>query len=445
MANNEFPEDFIWGAATASYQIEGAVNEDGRGPSIWDTFSHTPGKVDKGHTGDVACDHYHRWPEDIEIMKSLGLDAYRFSIAWPRIFPEGRGIVNEKGIDFYSRLVDGLLDAGITPFVTLYHWDLPQTLQDEGGWPVRSTAEAFVDYTDIVTRSLGDRVKYWATFNEPWVSAYIGYLEGRHAPGHKSMSEMVTASHHLMLAHGWAIPVIRRNSPGSETGIVLNLAVQMPASNSTPDRAAAWKGDGNLNRWFLDPLNGRGYPADMVATYGQDMSHVKPGDLDAMATPIDFLGINYYFRGLHRSDVPEDQNLPREVHLNQPPTEMGWEVYPEGLYETLARVWFDYRYPRKFFVTENGAAYQDAPSDGRVDDPQRVAYYRSHLASASRAVQAGVPLKGYFAWSLLDNFEWGYGYTKRFGIVYVDYESQQRIPKSGADYYRKVIEANAVV
>jgi beta-glucosidase len=239
--------------------------------------------------------------------------------------------------------------------------------------------------------------------------------------------------------------LIRRNSPGSEVGIVLNLSVQTPASGSTPDRAAAWKGDGNLNRWFLDPLNGRGYPADMVETFAQDMSYVKPGDLDAIATPVDFLGINYYFRGLHRSDVPEEQNLPREVHLNLPLTEMGWEVYPDGLYETLARVWFDYRYPAKFFVTENGAAYVDNVTNGQVEDPQRVAYYKGHLASASRAVQAGIPLKGYFAWSLLDNFEWGFGFTKRFGIVYVDYETQQRIPKASAEYYKRVIQANAVI
>lgn len=446
MSTTKFPQGFLWGAATASYQIEGAAEEDGRGLSIWDTFSRTPGKVEEGHTGDVACDHYHRWPQDIELMKSLGLQAYRFSIAWPRIFPIGRGEVNERGLDFYSALVDGLLEAGITPFATLYHWDLPQTLQDQGGWPARSTAEAFVDYVDLVSRSLGDRVKHWATLNEPFVSAALGYEMGIHAPGHTSVDEMVAASHHLLLGHGWSVPVIRRNVADAQVGIVLNCSVQMAASRSAADRAAAWQADGYVNRWYLDPLNGRGYPADMVAVFNNDMSVVHAGDLDAIAAPIDFMGLNYYNRGLHRSKkIQEDQNLPREIELNPNPTEMGWEVYPEGLYETLGRIWFDYRYPKEFYVTENGAAYNDTATNGSVDDPLRVSYYREHLKSAARAIDAGIPLKGYFAWSLLDNFEWGYGYTKRFGIVYVDYETQQRIPKSSARFYSQVIEANAVV
>ncbi len=445
MTRHTFPQDFLWGAATASYQIEGAWNEDGKGPSIWDTFAHTPGKIQDGSTGDVACDHYHRWQEDIALMKDLGVKAYRFSIAWPRILPEGRGRANEPGIEFYSCLVDGLLAAGITPFVTLYHWDLPQALQDQGGWPARATAEAFVEYTDIVTRALGDRVTYWATLNEPFVSAYVGYMEGRHAPGHRSLDEMLSASHHLLLAHGWAVPAIRANVRNAQAGIVLNLNAQYAASRSAADRAAAYRQDGLVNRWYLDPLNGRGYPPDQVAHYRRPMSFVQPGDLDAIATPIDFMGINYYFRGIARARVPEDENLPRELTPNAEHTEMGWEVHAPGLYATLGRVWFDYRYPKTFYIAENGAAYADTVgADGTVDDPKRVAYYRDHLAQAARAVEAGIPLKGYFAWSLMDNFEWGYGYTKRFGLVYVDYETQRRIPKASADFYRRAIAENAV-
>ena len=441
-----FPPDFIWGAATASYQIEGAWDEDGKGESIWDRFSHTPGKIANGDTGDVAADHYHRWREDVALMKEIGLHAYRFSTAWPRLLPEGRGGVNPPGLDFYDRLVDGLLEAGIEPFVTLYHWDLPQALQDQGGWPARATAEAFVEYADLASRTLGDRVKHWITLNEPFVSAILGYLEGQHAPGHSDLDETLAAAHNLLLAHGWAVPVIRRNSPGAQVGIAPNLGGQFPASPSAADRAAAWRQDGVINRWFLDPLSARGYPADIVRRHGRPMAFVQEGDLDAIATPLDFLGVNYYTRGVVRStEVPEAENAPRTVFPSPDRTEMGWEVYPEGLYELLVRLHFDYGFPT-LYVTENGAAYPDQNGpDGKVDDPLRVAFLKSHLGQAARAIAAGVPLRGYFAWSLMDNFEWAHGYSKRFGLIYVDYQTQRRILKTSAHWYRRVIAAGAVV
>ena len=441
-----FPFDFIWGAATASYQIEGAWNEDGKGESIWDRFSHTPGKVANGDTGDVAADHYHRWREDVALMKEVGLRAYRFSIAWPRLLPEGRGSVNPPGLDFYDQLVDGLLEAGIEPFVTLYHWDLPQALQDEGGWPIRATAEAFVEYADLASRRLGDRVKHWMTLNEPHISAILGYLEGWHAPGHSDLDEALAAAHHLLLAHGWAVPVIRRNSPDAQVGIALNLGSQIPASSSAADRAAAWREDGILNRWFLDPLSARGYPADIVQHYGHSMDFVQAGDLEAIAVPLDFLGVNYYTRGVVRSSVvPEAENAPRTVFLNPERTEMGWEVYPEGLYEILGRLHFDHRFPA-LYVTENGAACPDRIGpDGQVDDPARVAYLKAHFTEAAKAIAAGVPLRGYFVWSLMDNFEWAHGYSKRFGLIYVDYRTQRRVWKTSAHWVRRVIAANGVV
>ncbi len=443
---NSFPEDFIWGAATAAYQIEGAWDEDGKGENIWDRFSHTPGKIENGDTGDAACDHYHRWREDIGLMKSIGIKAYRFSISWGRIFPGGKGDPNPGGIDFYSRLVDELQEQGIEPYITLYHWDLPQVLQDQGGWAVRSTADAFIEYADLVSRKLGDRVKQWMTFNEPFVSAWVGYMEGRHAPGHQDVDEMLAAAHHLLLAHGWSVPVIRDNVTDAQVGIVLNLNGMIPASNSYADRAAAWIWDGIVNRWYLDPLAARGYPPDIVRHFGRPMDFVQEDDLETIAAPIDYLGVNYYTRRVVRSDViAEDENEPRTVFVNPHPTEMGWEVYPEGIYEILGRIHFDYNFPQ-LFITENGAAYPDKVNeDGQVVDPLRIAYYQAHLDSVSKAIAAGVPLKGYFAWSLMDNFEWGFGYSKRFGLIYVDYETQERILKSSARWYRDVIQANQVI
>lgn len=440
-----FPKDFYWGAATASYQIEGAWDEDGKGESIWDRFSHTPGKIDNSDTGDVACDHYHRWRDDIALMQDLGLNAYRFSISWPRILPEGRGTINQAGIDFYSGLVDGLLAAGIEPFATLYHWDLPQVLEDQGGWPERGVVDAFVEYADIASNALGDRVKNWTTFNEPWVSAYVGYEEGRHAPGISDLDAAVASAHHLLVSHGLAVPVIRSNYPDANVGIVLNLSPQEPASPSIADRKEATWADGYINRWFLDALVGRGYPQDVVDGFGNPMEFVQPGDMDAIAAPLDYLGINYYTRGIARSEeISEEKNLPQTVFRGESITEMDWEVYPKGLYNMLGRLHFDYNFP-SIYITENGAAFPDeVGADGQVDDQDRLSYIKRHLEMAHNAIQIGVPVKGYFAWSFLDNFEWAFGYSKRFGIVYVDYETQQRTPKSSAKWYRDVILNNRI-
>ena len=440
-----FPRGFLWGAATASYQIEGAWDEDGKGESIWDRFAHTPGRIRDASSGDVACDHYHRWPEDVALMKSLGLQGYRFSTAWPRILPAGRGPINQPGLDFYNRLVDGLLEAGITPFITLYHWDLPQALQDAGGWPSRDTIEAFVEYADVVSAALGDRVKNWITNNEPWCVSILSHQIGEHAPGWQDTAAALRAAHHVLLSHGQAVPVIRANSPGSEVGITLNFEWVDKACGSAYDAQVAREADGRFNRWFLDPLFGRHYPADAVAGYAPFLSDgldfVQPGDLAQIAVPIDFLGVNYYTRRVARDETAAD-NLPQEVFPDRPRTEMDWEEYPEGLYNLLNRLHFEYS-PAKLYVTENGASFSAGPdANGRVADQRRLNYLRDHFTAAHKAIRNGVPLAGYFVWSLMDNFEWAKGYTQRFGIVWIDYETQQRLPKDSAFWYRQVIADN---
>ena len=440
-----FPQGFTWGAATAAYQIEGAWNEDGKGESIWDRFSHTPGRIETGETGDIACDHYHRWREDIQLMQEIGIRAYRFSISWSRILPEGRGRVNPKGLDFYKGLVDGLLDAGIEPFATLYHWDLPQMLQDQGGWPARSTAEAFGEYAAVVGRGLGDRVKKWMTLNEPHVSSMVGYLDGRHAPGHTDLGEALAASHHLLLAHGLAVPILRAAGSGAQVGIALDYRPQTPASLSAADRDAAWHEGGLINRWFLDPLVGRGYPEDLRRAYGDDMTYVKPGDLQQIAVPMDFLGLNYYFRNIARSPKLEDEdNQSIAATANDETTEMGWEVYPEGMLQMLAEVHFGYGFPA-IYITENGAAFPDVvDANGNVQDDRRISYIRRHLHQVGKAAALGVPVRGYFVWSLMDNFEWAFGTSKRFGLIRVDYSSQQRTIKASGHWYRGIIQAQRV-
>ncbi|MFI5721633.1 GH1 family beta-glucosidase [Streptomyces cyaneofuscatus] len=440
---NAFPADFTWGVATAAYQIEGAVTEDGRSPSIWDTFSHTPGTIDGGDTGDIACDHYHRVPEDIGLIKQVGADAYRFSIAWPRVVPGGDGPVNKAGLDFYDRLVDGLLEAGVTPFATLYHWDLPQVLQDRGGWTVRETSEHFAAYASHVVERIGDRVRDWATLNEPLCSAWIGHLEGRMAPGLTDLTAAVHASYHLHLGHGLAVQAIRAASSDARVGIVNNLSPIVPASTSEADLAAARRADGHINRWWLDPVLGRGYPQDMVETYGVELP-VRPGDLETIAAPLDWLGLNYYFRQI----VTADPSGPAPGFTQVPVadarhTYMDWEVYADGLEQLLLRLTEEYGVER-IYVTENGSAYQDTvAADGSVHDPERVAYLEEHLAACARAVAKGAPLAGYFAWSLLDNFEWAYGYDKRFGLVHVDYATQRRTVKSSGRRYAELIREHA--
>ncbi len=434
-----FPADFVWGTATASYQIEGAVAEGGRGPSIWDTFAATPGTIDDGTTGAVACDHYHRWEQDLDLMQRLGMGAYRFSVAWPRVIPVGTGAVNEAGLDFYDRLVDGLLERGIAPFATLYHWDLPQPLQDAGGWPDRGIVDAFVAYADAVTRRLGDRVAYYATMNEPWCAAFLGYALGEHAPGLREPALAIRAAHHLLLAHGAALEVMRANARTAQHGIVLNLNPAYPASDAPEDVAAARRFDGFFNRWFLDALLKGRYPDDVWEGYGANVPEVQEGDLAIVAQPLDFLGVNYYSRVIVTSDPSVPWPAVRGLPVEGTPTEMGWEVFPQGMTEVLLRLQREYA-PPPMYVTENGAAYPDVLRDGTVDDADRIAYLEQHVAAVHAAIEAGADVRGYFAWSLLDNFEWARGFAKRFGLVYVDYATQARIPKRSAGWYASLIE-----
>jgi beta-glucosidase len=437
-----FPHDFLWGTATSAYQIEGAVAEDGRSPSIWDTFSHTPGRIAGDDHGDVACDHYHRWREDIGLMKRLGTNAYRLSVAWPRIMPGGDGPVNAKGLAFYDELIDGLLEAGITPSVTLYHWDLPQVLQNRGGWPVRDTAEHFAAYASVTADRLSDRVHHWTTLNEPLCSAWIGHLEGVMAPGLTDLSAAVRASYHLLLGHGLATQAIRAAAPRSEVGIVNNLSTVHPATDRPEDLAAARRMDGHTNRWWLDPVHGRGFPADMREVYGVELPE-RPGDLEVIAAPLDWLGLNYYFP----ATVTDDRTAPaphaRTVRRpDVPRTGMDWEIDPTGIETLLLRLTGEYG-ARKLYVTENGSAYPDVlRQDGSVDDPERQDYLVRHLAACASAARKGAPLAGYFAWSLLDNFEWAYGYDKRFGLVHVDYRTQARTIKGTGHRYAEIIRGH---
>ncbi|MEN0065179.1 MAG: GH1 family beta-glucosidase [Myxococcota bacterium] len=449
----EFPKGFRFGVATSSYQIEGAATLGGRGPSIWDTFCATPGKVANGESGAIAVDHYHRYPEDIALMADLGIEAYRFSVAWPRIFPTGlEAEPLEAGLDFYDRLVDRLLAKGIEPFVTLYHWDLPQTLEDRGGWPSRETVAPFVRYAEAVARRLGDRVRNFITHNEPWVVSMLGYREGRHAPGRTSFPDALRAAHHVLLSHGLAVPVIRREVKDARVGIALNLVPAEPASPSEADAEATREFDGYFNRWFLDPVHGRGYPADKIADYEAAgvlpddwATLVQPGDLEAIAVERDFLGINYYNRAVMRSErVPEAENEARTVFVAPESewTDMGWEVHSPSLQRLLERVHRDYA-PPSIYITENGMATGPGPdADGRVADERRVAFLRDHLAACERAIANGVALDGYFVWSFIDNFEWERGYAPRFGIVHCDYDTLKRTPKDSARWYAETIRRN---
>jgi beta-glucosidase len=446
MSEPRFPAGFLWGAATAAYQIEGSPTADGAGESIWHRFAHTPGKTANGDTGDVACDHYHRWAEDVALMADLGLNAYRFSVSWSRVMPKGRGAVNPKGIAFYDRLVDALLAKGITPSVTLYHWDLPQALDDLGGWVNRDIAQWFADYARVMFKALGDRVPMWATLNEPWVVMDGGYMHGALAPGHKSLAESPQVGINLLRAHGAGVQAYRAEGK-KQIGIVLNLEPKHPASDDPKDLAAVKRADAYMNRQFLDPVLGRPFPAELGEVFGEDWPMVTDADLKLIAQPIDFLGINYYKRGVTRHD---DRALPvRAAEVRQPGslyTETGWEVYPPGLTETL--LWVRERAgDLPLYITENGAAFADPATavNGTVDDPLRVAYYRDHLQAALDAIGQGVNLRGYFAWSLLDNLEWVLGYSKRFGIVHVDYATQRRTPKASARFYSEVIKGHPLV
>jgi beta-glucosidase len=440
-----FPENWVWGATTSAYQVEGAVREGDRGLSIWDTFSHTPGRIANGDTGDVAADHFHRYPEDIALMRELGLSGYRFSIAWPRIFPDGGGRVNATGLDFYHRLIDDLHRAGIEPYVTLYQSDLPQALQDRGGWANRDTALRFGEYAHVVASALDAGVHHWFTINEPWVGAFLGHWLGVHSPGHRNLREALLAAHHLLLAHGEGMSALRAEmQPDDEAGIELILSPCDPAGDSNADLEAAHRYDGYVNRWFLDALYRGAYPDDMVRLYGDAMPEIAPGDMERIAQPTDVLGVNYYTRTVVASDpcampLQARQIVPSGAQV----TAMGWEVYPRGIYEILTRIHEEYR-PARMLITENGAAYDDTITDGRVDDPLRERYFHDHVIEVYRAAAEGAPVSGYFVWSLLDNFEWTEGYNKRFGLIYVDFSTQERIIKQSGHWYAAVTREHSV-
>jgi beta-glucosidase len=459
-----FPDRFVWGTATAAYQIEGAAKEDGRTPSIWDTFSHTPGRVLGGDTGDVAADHYHRFAADVALMAELGVSGYRFSASWSRVIPTGAGPVNGKGIDFYSRLVDELLAHGITPALTLYHWDLPQELQDSGGWTSRDTASRLADYASAMAASLGDRVTFWTTLNEPWCSAFLGYAAGVHAPGHASGAEALSAVHHLLLGHGLAARALRAALPAdAQIAITLNPAVARPATDSAEDQAAAFKVDGLQNRIWLEPLFHGEYPTDVreFTSAVTDWSYVHDGDLAVIATPFDILGVNYYnpvvvghYDGTgaranadgHGDGAGDTWPGCEDVQFFDTPgrhTAMGWPVDASGLHDLLARLWRDYHQPMA--ITENGAAYDDVvDTDGAIHDEERVRYVHEHLDALHRAIADGIDIRGYYLWSLLDNFEWAWGYSKRFGIVRVDFETQVRTVKDSGIFYAGIARTNTL-
>jgi beta-glucosidase len=437
------PRQLQLGAATAAYQVEGAVREDGRGDSIWDAFCRVPGAIARGETGEVACDHYHRWREDLDLMAELGLEAYRFSIAWPRVQPDGRGEWNRAGIDFYRRLAEGLRERGIEPVATLYHWDLPQALQEGGGWAERDTAERFADYAEHVAGELGDVVGTWITHNEPWVVTFLGHADGVKAPGVRDWATALRVSHHLLLSHGLAVERLRSAAPGARVGITVNLAPMRPASGSPEHVGAARRADGYMNRWFLDPVLRGSYPRDMVDRYESrvgPLDAIRDEDLPVIARPIDFLGVNYYFPAQVAADLGR---LPLEFRMvsgDGSHTAMGWDVDAGGLLELLRRVKADYG-DIPIAITENGAAYEDPePSDGVVEDPRRVDYLLHHLSAVAQAIEEGIDVRSYFAWSLMDNFEWEHGFAKRFGIVHVDYETQRRTVKRSGLWYRDVIE-----
>jgi beta-glucosidase len=448
MLSSEFPPGFLWGAATAAYQVEGAVKEDGRGESVWDRFCATPGAIHGGDTGEVACDHYHRWKDDVENMRDLGLSSYRFSTAWPRLFPGGRGRLNRKGLDFYESLVDALLAARIRPALTLYHWDLPQALQEAGGWTNRDTASWFAEYAACLFTHLGDRVKTWMTINEPQVAAFLGHSEGIHAPGLKDFATAVQASHVLLHAHALAVGAFRElsSAEAGRIGIALDLHTTYPWTDGMSDVEAARRADGLANRWFLDPVLRGSYPSDVLAAFTKNGigPRVLPDDLPLLAAnPVDFLGINYYSpQRIYASDAGGVLGYKQATVAHEPLTDMGWEVHPEGLFDLLMRLKNDWP-GMPLVITENGAAFPDRRFEkGQVQDDDRIEYLASHLREARRAIQHGVKLEGYFLWSLMDNFEWSWGFSKRFGITHVDYHTQARTWKKSAGWYQRVIATN---
>ena len=453
-----FEKNFTWGVATSSFQIEGATKTDGRGASIWDTFCDTPGKVANGDNGDVACDHYHRYEEDIRIMRDMGVESYRFSLAWPRMFPAGDSVREERGFDFYNRLIDALLEAGIKPVVTLYHWDLPQTLQDKGGWANREIVAAFKDYVSACAEAFGDRVSEWITINEPWCVSWLGYMSGVHAPGVKDLDSAIAASHHTALAHAEAVRVIHEISPNSKAGTSLNMTNYLILNPEDPEvvEAAALM-DSHINRWWIEAQLFGKYPQNLVDHYGERLSKVMlPGDGELLKVDAELLGVNYYSDNFLATARGTDKPLsdgglfPFSQRVNGTPpipqTDMGWPITPDGLYELLMRIERDYPQIPEISITENGAAFGEGPdADGIVNDARRVEYFRSHISNALRAVDDGSKLRSYFAWSLMDNFEWAEGYEKRFGLVYVDFVTLERTPKESAKAYSAIISNAGVL
>lgn len=458
--SSKFPDGFLWGTATASYQIEGAFDVDGRGVSIWDTFSKTPGKVVNGDTGDVACDHYHRFDEDIAIMKDMGVKAYRFSISWPRLFPAGDTVREERGFDFYNRLIDALIAAEIEPMVTLYHWDLPQKLEDQGGWANRAIVDAFGGYAAACADAFGDRINSWITLNEPWCVSWLGYSNGVHAPGKKDFVLAIAASHHTALAHAAGVRAIKKVRPDAQVGLTLNMSNTHIENPEDPEvMAIAALGDSNLNRWWIEAFTTGHYPQNLLDTYGElKAGLIYPGDEVLLKVETDFLGVNYYSDGFVRSALPSDKpaieggfmpfpqraNTSPPAHLLQNLTAMGWVVTPEGLGNLVQRIHRDWPQISYIVITENGSAYEDVVIDNQINDTERTQYLVRHLQSLQAAIAAGAPVKGYFAWSLLDNFEWAEGYNKRFGLVHVDYKTLRRTPKLSAKTYKEIVKNNAV-
>ena len=436
-----FPDGFLWGVASSSYQIEGAWNEDGKGESIWDRFSHTPGNIKNGDTGDIACDHYHLYKKDVALMRELGVQAYWFSISWPRVLPKGKGDINRVGLEFYNRLVDELLEAGIEPWICLYHWDLPQALQDEGGWANPNIIQYFANYAELMARELGDRVKRWMIFNEPQCVAWLGHFTGMHAPGIKNLESALKVSHHLLLTQGKTIQTLRKVSQDFQIGTIVDLNVVHPISDDEKDQEAASKLDEFRNRWFIDPLLKGEYPP-LAKEAGLEP---KREDMDLIKQPLDFLGVNYYRRSLAAYDPSDPLMRAKVVQKKTPVTEMGWEIYPNGLYEILTRLRKEYDDP-VLYVTENGAAFEDnVERNGGVQDDDRIAFLRDHMLAAYRAIKEGVKLKGYFIWTITDNFEWAEGYSKRFGLVHTNYETRERAPKKSFYWYKQIIQNNGLL
>jgi beta-glucosidase len=438
-----FPDGFLWGTATASYQVEGSTREDGRGESIWDRFAATPGKVYGGHTGDPACDSYHRYNEDIALMTAMNNNAYRFSVAWPRVVPDGAGPVSERGLDYYDRLVDALLAAGITPFTTLYHWDLPQRLQDEGGWANRDSIEAFARYAGIVTGRLGDRVKMWATFNEPWCVSILSNEMGAHAPGITDRTIALQVAHNVLVAHGETMPIIRAQSPGCKAGIVLNMEAFYPATDTEADRRLADLEAARYNEWFLNPVMGKPYPQNAWDFYGDAVPEVLTGDMARIHQPVDYFALNYYTRRVvhdpaggagARLYARDDDNV----------SDRGWEIHPQGIADLMKHVYSQYPDIPECYVSENGISLRDELIGGCVHDPRRISFLRQHFETVLDLIDAGVPMKGYFVWSLMDNFEWACGYDSRFGLAWVDFDTQQRTLKDSGHWYGRVAATNSL-